>query len=175
MATVGGNHRLKHQQADPQAKVVLGTSDSYMLDNILRLFGKDTTRQAFIRNGKFITQHQTFASIKDFKAKDIEIKVDADSSAETGIFLRAKHEFSFLLARYSPEEKELSFREKTGGYWNNKLAVVKVDELDKNPIGKPFEEVYDIDKVEPTPEWQGTYDEVREELIKMGLPLDRLV
>lgn len=50
-----------------------------------------------------------------------------------------------------------------------------VDELEKKPIGKPFEEVYDIDKVEPTAEWQGMYDEVREELIKMGLPLDRIV
>lgn len=48
-------------------------------------------------------------------------------------------------------------------------------DLPTNPIGKPFEEVYDVDKVEPTPEWQGMYDEVREELIRMGLPLDRLV
>lgn len=48
------------------------------------------------------------------------------------------------------------------------------DDLDKKPIGKPFEEVYDMDNVEPTPEWQGMYDEVRDELIKMGLPLDRL-
>jgi methylamine--corrinoid protein Co-methyltransferase len=55
------------------------------------------------------------------------------------------------------------------------ITPLYVDELDKNPIGKPFEEVYDIDKVEPTPEWQGMYDEVREELIKLGLPLDRLV
>jgi methylamine--corrinoid protein Co-methyltransferase len=55
------------------------------------------------------------------------------------------------------------------------LIPLYVDELDKNPIGKPFEEVYDIENVEPTPEWQGMYDEVHEELIKMGLPLDRLV
>jgi len=55
------------------------------------------------------------------------------------------------------------------------IIPLYVDDLDKNPIGKPFEEVYDIDKVEPTPEWQGMYDEVREELIQLGLPLDRLV
>ena len=55
------------------------------------------------------------------------------------------------------------------------IIPLYVDDLDKNPIGKPFEEVYDIDKVEPTPEWQGMYDEVRDELIKLGLPLDRLV
>jgi hypothetical protein len=54
------------------------------------------------------------------------------------------------------------------------LTIYEQDMLTK-PIGQPFEEVYDIDKVKPTPEWQGTYDEVREDLIKMGLPLDRLV
>jgi methylamine--corrinoid protein Co-methyltransferase len=55
------------------------------------------------------------------------------------------------------------------------IIPLYVDDLEKKPIGKPFEEVYDIDKVEPTPEWQGMYDEVRDELIKMGLPLDWLV
>jgi methylamine---corrinoid protein Co-methyltransferase len=55
------------------------------------------------------------------------------------------------------------------------IVPLYVDDLDKNPIGKPFEEVYDMDNIEPTPEWQGTYDEVRNELIKLGLPLDRLV
>jgi methylamine--corrinoid protein Co-methyltransferase len=54
------------------------------------------------------------------------------------------------------------------------FAIYEQDMLTK-PIGKPFEEVYDIEKVQPTPEWQGTYDEVREELIKMGLHLDRLI
>jgi len=54
------------------------------------------------------------------------------------------------------------------------LTIYEQDMLTK-PIGQPFEEVYDIEKVEPTAEWQGAYDEVREDLIKMGLPLDRLV
>jgi methylamine--corrinoid protein Co-methyltransferase len=54
------------------------------------------------------------------------------------------------------------------------LAIYQEDMVTK-PIGKPFEEVYDVEKVEPTAEWQGAYDEVREDLIKMGLPLDRLV
>ena len=46
------------------------------------------------------------------------------------------------------------------------------NELEKKPIGQPFEDVYDIEKVEPTAAWQGTYDEVKGELISMGLPLD---
>jgi methylamine--corrinoid protein Co-methyltransferase len=56
-----------------------------------------------------------------------------------------------------------------------RLHKIYEPELQKKPIGKPFEEVYDVDNVEPTAEWQGMYDEVRNELIKMGLPLDQLV
>jgi methylamine--corrinoid protein Co-methyltransferase len=48
-------------------------------------------------------------------------------------------------------------------------------DLDAKPIGQPFEEVYDIQRVEPTPEWQATYETVRAELVDMGLPLDRLL
>jgi len=48
-------------------------------------------------------------------------------------------------------------------------------DLKTNPIGKPFEEVYNVDKVEPIPEWQGMYDEVYNELVKMGVPLGRNV
>ncbi len=53
------------------------------------------------------------------------------------------------------------------------LVSLYQPEMQKKPIGKPFEEVYDIEKIEPTAEWQGIYDEVREELIAMGMPLDR--
>ena len=42
------------------------------------------------------------------------------------------------------------------------------------PIGKEFSEVYNVETVEPTPEWQGTYEEVWLELVKLGVTLDRL-
>jgi methylamine--corrinoid protein Co-methyltransferase len=32
------------------------------------------------------------------------------------------------------------------------------------PIGKPFEEVYDLDKIKPTTEWQQIYDDVCQEM-----------
>jgi methylamine--corrinoid protein Co-methyltransferase len=54
------------------------------------------------------------------------------------------------------------------------LALYEPD-LKNNPIGKPFEQVYDIDNVEPTPEWQGLYDEVYAELLQMGVPLGKNV
>ncbi len=46
-------------------------------------------------------------------------------------------------------------------------------DLKERPIGKPFHEVYDLTTIRPTPEWQGLYDQVGEELIEMGLPLRR--
>jgi methylamine--corrinoid protein Co-methyltransferase len=55
----------------------------------------------------------------------------------------------------------------------SRIVPLYVEELEKNPIGKPFEDVYDIEKIEPTAEWQGIYDEVREELIRMGIPLNK--
>ena len=56
-----------------------------------------------------------------------------------------------------------------------RLVALYEPDLETNPKGQPFEEVYNMDTVEPTPEWQGTYDEVREELVDMGLAMDRLV
>ncbi len=42
------------------------------------------------------------------------------------------------------------------------------------PIGQEFSQVYNVETVQPTPEWQGLYDEVWGELVQMGLPLDQL-
>ena len=47
-------------------------------------------------------------------------------------------------------------------------------DLEKHLPGQPFEEVYDLKTVRPTQQWQTTYDEVKSELVKMGIPLDRL-
>lgn len=45
------------------------------------------------------------------------------------------------------------------------------DELDQRPVGQYFSEVYDVETLEPTPEWQATYEAVKEELAEMGLKL----
>ncbi len=44
--------------------------------------------------------------------------------------------------------------------------------LSEKPAGKPFEEVYDLETITPTAEWQGLYDEVKLELQQMGLPIN---
>lgn len=57
----------------------------------------------------------------------------------------------------------------------SEIVPLYQNKLEKKPIGHPFEEVYDIEEIQPTPKWQGTYDQVKEELIKMGLPLDKFI
>ncbi len=42
-------------------------------------------------------------------------------------------------------------------------------DLDQRPVGRPFQELYDPVTLKPTPEWLGIYEEVKEELIEMGL------
>ncbi len=54
-----------------------------------------------------------------------------------------------------------------------RLLNIYSADLKTNPIGRPFEEVYDIELVKPTPEWQGMYDEICEELVQMGVQLGR--
>jgi methylamine--corrinoid protein Co-methyltransferase len=46
------------------------------------------------------------------------------------------------------------------------------DDLDKRPIGKRFDEVYDPVLLKPTEEWLSVYEEVKQELVDFGLPLD---
>jgi len=55
----------------------------------------------------------------------------------------------------------------------NKIAIdlykLYGPELENRHIGKPFEEVYDIDSVRPTHEWEETYRQVTLDLNDFGL------
>ena len=44
-----------------------------------------------------------------------------------------------------------------------KLTEKYGDDLTKKPIGKSFEQLYDLEKVTPLPEWQKLYEEVCKE------------
>ena len=46
------------------------------------------------------------------------------------------------------------------------------DQLDKRPIGKRFDEVYDVIRVQPMQEWLEVVEEVKDELRQIGLELD---
>jgi methylamine--corrinoid protein Co-methyltransferase len=43
--------------------------------------------------------------------------------------------------------------------------------FDDPPIGRPFPEVYDLRTLKPTAEWEGMYEEAKQELTGMGLRL----
>ncbi len=52
-------------------------------------------------------------------------------------------------------------------------SVSKWEHLqDQQPYGLSFPEVYNVETVQPTDEWLGMYEEVKEEAIGWGLPLD---
>ena len=44
------------------------------------------------------------------------------------------------------------------------------DQLKDQPDGLSFQECYDVERLEPTPEWQRMYDEVKEEASQLGFP-----
>lgn len=48
------------------------------------------------------------------------------------------------------------------------------NELDKKPYGQPYWEVYDAATVKPRDFWQKMYEEVKDEAIGWGLPLDQI-
>ena len=52
-----------------------------------------------------------------------------------------------------------------------RLVAEYEPELEKKPIGKPFEEVYNLETIEPTPEWAATYGEAKQYLSQLGLGL----
>jgi len=41
----------------------------------------------------------------------------------------------------------------------------------EKPIGKPFDQVYDLDSIRPTEEWSATFETVKEHLSSLGLTL----
>jgi methylamine--corrinoid protein Co-methyltransferase len=53
-----------------------------------------------------------------------------------------------------------------------KMALAQYEHLqDKKPVGQPFQEVYDLATLQPTPEWEGMYEEVGKESKEWGLTL----
>jgi len=46
------------------------------------------------------------------------------------------------------------------------------DDLDTRPVGKRFDQVYDVIRIEPNEEWLALYEQVKGELRQLGLDLD---
>jgi methylamine--corrinoid protein Co-methyltransferase len=54
----------------------------------------------------------------------------------------------------------------------NRLIPLYEDQLGHPPSGKSFRECYDVETLEPTDEWRRIYEEVKDEVIQAGIPLD---
>ena len=54
-----------------------------------------------------------------------------------------------------------------------KALLPKYEDSIKEPdLGIPFQKAYNMDTLEPTPEWEGMYRKVKQECIDLGIPLD---
>jgi len=80
---------------------------------------------------------------------------------------------SGLESRFSAEVARASagMERKVADEIVQKLLPLYEDDLPNKPVGKPFQEVYDMKSLQPTAEWNGLYEEVKEELLGMGVPL----
>jgi methylamine--corrinoid protein Co-methyltransferase len=54
----------------------------------------------------------------------------------------------------------------------NRLLPLYEDQLGQPPKGKSFSECYDVETLQPSEEWLKIYEEVKNEVIKAGIPLD---
>jgi methylamine--corrinoid protein Co-methyltransferase len=80
---------------------------------------------------------------------------------------------SGLEARFTAEVARAAsgMTRKEGDGLVRKLVDLYKPVLNTKPIGRSFDEVYDVMTVKPCPEWLGTYELVKGELREMGLPL----
>jgi methylamine--corrinoid protein Co-methyltransferase len=54
-----------------------------------------------------------------------------------------------------------------------KALLPRYGDNSRNPeVGIPFQKAYNLETLEPTPEWQAMYHKVKEECIDLGIPLD---
>lgn len=87
----------------------------------------------------------------------------AISGACTGLEARFQGEIILAAVKIDREKSEEIVQKAYAKYKNDMVA---------KPYGKPFWEAYDLQTLKPTAEWQKMYEEVKEEAISWGLPLE---
>ena len=55
----------------------------------------------------------------------------------------------------------------------NELLPRFEDQFNTPEVGKPFQEAYDLETLQPTEEWLEIYQRVKAEAIDLGIPLDQ--
>ncbi|MCL4562699.1 MAG: monomethylamine:corrinoid methyltransferase [Chloroflexi bacterium] len=80
---------------------------------------------------------------------------------------------SGLEARFNAEVARAAsgMSRKDGDVLVRKLIALYKPILEQRPKGLPFNEVYDVTTIKPLPEWLQMYEQVKNELREMGLPL----
>jgi len=53
-----------------------------------------------------------------------------------------------------------------------KIVSLYKDKLSNAPIGKTFQECYDLKTLQPNKEWQQIYETVKNEMRELGIPIE---
>ena len=80
----------------------------------------------------------------------------------SGLEARFQAEIAHAAAGLSRSDADQMIRQFEQGY---------TDILDRQPIGKSFLECYDLAAIRPTEQWQALYQNVKEEIFRIGLPI----
>jgi len=114
-------------KADPEAKIMLGSTGGFDKASILRCLGGVSL--SGIKEGKLQLFGPTLALAKGLSAKDVTLNVDACSESEAGFVIRAKDRDNYLLANYSPFQGGIYFHEVVDGEWGGIHDLVRVEGL----------------------------------------------
>jgi hypothetical protein len=120
------------RKADPEAKIMLGSTSGLDRPAILACLGKEPGTG--IRGGKFCVEGpaELLAVVRNVQAKDVVARVDARGDGDAGIILRFKDGANFLLANYAPQLGTMYFHERVAGQWGPFLDAVSVAGLGPN-------------------------------------------
>jgi hypothetical protein len=110
------------RKADPQARIMLGSTGGFDRHAILTCLGKEP--QTGVRDGKFVADGLTVAVVNGLRQKEAKVTVDARGDAEAGVVLRLTGPGNYLLANYSPLFKTIYFHETRNRDWGPMLAPV---------------------------------------------------
>lgn len=118
------------KKADPNARVMLGSTGGFDRGSILACLGKEPAIN--VLGGKLIADGAIVAIAKGLKEQDVTVSVDAQADTEAGIALRLKDGRNYLLANYAPQSNSIYFHEVVDGNWGGMHAQATAKGLGPN-------------------------------------------
>lgn len=165
-STFGGSpiHPLNPSDAIPEllwaisaAMQALTSNTNLMLHSLVRPAAGPGTRMMLLENAAY---SMTVALSGATMISSSMSAGGVHSGHASGLDSRICGEVAHALGDLSIEEGEAIIRKLTDEY---------TPMFDDDQIGQPFQEVYDIERIQPTDAWQATYDQVRDDLAGLGL------